>query len=47
MQLFVSFGGMAGMVGLAWLLDQAGKVPVLFVDASETLAVGTNKPSAA
>ena len=47
MQLFVSFGGMAGMVGLAWLLDRADKVPVLFVDASETLAVGTNRPSAA
>jgi hypothetical protein len=47
MQLFVSFGGIAGMVGLAWLLDQAGKVPVLFVDTSEKLVAATNKPSAA
>ena len=47
MQLFVSFGGIGCMIGLAWLLDQVGKVPVLFVDASETLAVGTNRPSAA
>jgi hypothetical protein len=34
MQLLVSFGGMLIMTGLAWLLDRAGKVPVLFVDAS-------------
>jgi hypothetical protein len=35
MQLLVSFGGMAIMVALAWLLDRARKVPDLFVDASE------------
>jgi hypothetical protein len=35
MQLLVSFGGMLIMTGLAWLLDRAGKVPSLFVDAAE------------
>src|SRR5271156_505563 len=34
MQLLVSVGGIAIMVGLAWLLDRAGKVPALFVDVS-------------
>jgi hypothetical protein len=34
-QLFVSFGGILTMVGLAWLLDRARKVPDLFVDSSE------------
>jgi hypothetical protein len=34
MQLLVSFGGMAVMTGLAWLLNRADKVPNLFVDAS-------------
>jgi hypothetical protein len=34
-QLLVSFGGMAIMTGLAWLLDRAKKVPALFVDVSE------------
>jgi hypothetical protein len=33
-QLFVSFGGILTMVGLAWLLDRSAKVPNLFVDAS-------------
>jgi hypothetical protein len=35
------------MVGLAWLLDRADKVPVLFVDTSEKLVAATNKPSVA
>jgi hypothetical protein len=35
MQLFVSVGGILIMIGLAWLLDRARKVPVLFVDAAE------------
>jgi hypothetical protein len=34
MQLLVSVGGIAIMVGLAWLLDRAQKVPALFVDVS-------------
>ena len=34
-QLLVSFGGMAIMTALAWLLDRAKKVPALFVDVSE------------
>jgi hypothetical protein len=35
MQLLVSVGGILIMVGLAWLLDRARKVPDLFVDVSE------------
>jgi hypothetical protein len=35
MQLFVSVGGILIMIGLAWLLDRARRVPVLFVDAAE------------
>jgi hypothetical protein len=35
MQLLVSVGGILTMIGLAWLLDRARKVPVLFVDAAE------------
>jgi hypothetical protein len=42
MQLLVSFGGMAIMTGLAWLLDRSDKVPSLFVDAS-----GVGVPEAA
>jgi len=34
-QLGVSFGGMAIMVALAWLLDRTREVPDLFVDAAE------------
>jgi hypothetical protein len=34
-QLFVSFGGILTMIGLAWFLDRARKVPDLFVDSSE------------
>jgi hypothetical protein len=34
MQLLVSVGGIMIMVGLAWLLDRAGKVPTLFVDTA-------------
>jgi hypothetical protein len=35
MQLFVSVGGILIMIGLAWLLDRAQKVPSLFVDVAE------------
>ena len=35
MQLLVSVGGILIMIGLAWLLDRARKVPNLFVDTSE------------
>src|SRR5712671_3309568 len=35
MQLLVSVGGILIMVGLAWLLDRAAKVPSLFVEVSE------------
>jgi hypothetical protein len=35
MQLFVSVGGILIMIGLAWLLGRAQKVPNLFVDAAE------------
>jgi hypothetical protein len=35
MQLLVSVGGILIMIGLAWLLDRARKVPNLFVDAAE------------
>ena len=34
-QLVVSVGGILIMIGLAWLLDRAEKVPNLFVDAAE------------
>jgi hypothetical protein len=34
MQILVSFGGMAVMTVLAWVLDRAEKVPNLFVDVS-------------
>jgi hypothetical protein len=34
-QFVVSFGGMAIMVAVAWVLDRARKVPDLFVDAIE------------
>ena len=34
-QFAVSFAGMAIMVGIAWTLDRAAKVPDLFVDAVE------------
>jgi hypothetical protein len=43
MQLFVSVGGILIMVGLAWLLDRAAKVPSLFVDASEKAAIEPGK----
>jgi hypothetical protein len=35
MQLLVSVGGILIMIGLAWLLGRAQKVPNLFVDAAE------------
>src|SRR3984893_3160040 len=35
MQLLVSVGGILIMVGLAWLLDRAAKVPSLFVEVGE------------
>jgi hypothetical protein len=35
MQLFVSVGGILIMIGLAWLLGRAQKVPNLFVEAAE------------
>ena len=35
MQLFVSVGGILIMIALAWLLDRAKQVPVLFVDTAE------------
>ena len=38
MQLLVSVGGILIMVGLAWLLDRARKVPDLFVDVSDDQA---------
>jgi hypothetical protein len=48
MQLLVSFGGMAVMTGLAWLLDRSEKVPNLFVDArGESLPEVVSKPGAA
>jgi hypothetical protein len=34
-QFAVSFGGMAIMVAIAWILDRASRVPDLFVDAVE------------
>jgi hypothetical protein len=34
-QLAVSFAGFAIMVGAAWLLDRAGRVPSLFVKVTE------------
>jgi len=34
-QLAVSFGGIAVMIGIAWLLDRARRVPALFVEAAE------------
>jgi hypothetical protein len=34
MQLLVSVGGILIMIGLAWLLDRAAKIPSLFVDVS-------------
>jgi hypothetical protein len=34
-QLFISLGGIMTMIGLAWFLDRARKVPDLFVDSSE------------
>lgn len=34
-QLAVSAGGILVMIGLAWLLDRAAKVPNLFVDAAQ------------
>ncbi len=36
MQIVVSVGGILIMIGLAWLLDRAAKVPDLFVDVSES-----------
>jgi hypothetical protein len=42
MQLLVSVGGILIMIGLAWLLDRAEKVPSLFVDAAE---FGSGKPA--
>jgi hypothetical protein len=48
MQLLVSFGGMAVMTGLAWLLDRTEQVPNLFVDAhGESLPEPVSKPGAA
>ncbi len=47
MQLIVSFGGIACMIAIAWLLEQTEKIPVLFVDAAERPAASANKPSAA
>jgi hypothetical protein len=48
MQLLVSFGGMAIMTGLAWLLDRSEKVPNLFVDAhGESLPEVVSKPGVA
>src|ERR1700733_11088927 len=35
MQLLVSLGGIAIMIGLAWILDRAERVPTLFVDTGE------------
>jgi hypothetical protein len=34
MQLLVSVGGIMAMIGIAWVLDRAQKVPDLFVDVS-------------
>ncbi len=47
MQLLVSVGGILIMIGLAWLLERAEKVPALFVETSANLPDATNKPAAA
>jgi hypothetical protein len=44
-QLFVSLGGMAIMVALAWVLDRAERVPNLFIDVGiETPKATTMEP---
>jgi hypothetical protein len=35
-QLVVSGAGIAIMIGIAWFLDRAGKVPDLFVNVTES-----------
>ena len=48
MQLLVSVGGILIMIGLAWLLDRAERVPTLFVDVSHAdLPAAATKPGAA
>ena len=48
MQLLVSVGGILIMIGLAWLLDRAQKVPSLFVDVSTVdLPEAATKPGTA
>jgi hypothetical protein len=42
MQLLVSVGGILIMIGLAWILDRAQKIPSLFVDVAE---FGAGKPA--
>jgi len=46
-QLVVSIAGIIVMVGIAWVLDRAAKVPDLFVDAAEEKARKALAPSKA
>ena len=48
MQLLVSVGGILIMIGIAWFLDRAQKVPDLFVDVSHAdLPEAATKPGTA